>query len=205
MKLETEIDRTRRGNESWVLSESQTDRVPSSPSPHSESVLCELFWCLNISCYGLSPAPGRIQLPSALPHYWNVNPSSLCPLLTARWPAGPCVCWVCAKVFQPTLCNPMDCSPPGSSVYWDSSGKNTGVACHALLQDIFPTQGPNPRLLCLLHWQEGSLPLAPLGKSCWSLWWSYVTSTGQEFSSILLSTESPVPAVTPGTWQAFTK
>ena len=81
MKLETEIDRTRRGNESWVLSESQTDTVPSSPSPHSESVLCELFWCLNISCYQLSPAPGRIQLPSALPHYWNVNPSSLCPLL----------------------------------------------------------------------------------------------------------------------------
>ena len=35
MKLETEIDKTLRGNESWVLSESQTDRVPSSPSPYS--------------------------------------------------------------------------------------------------------------------------------------------------------------------------
>ena len=32
------------------------------------------------------------------------------------------------------------------------------------LQGIFPTQGSNPRLLCLLHWQVGSLPLAPLGK-----------------------------------------
>ena len=26
---------------------------------------------------------------------------------------------------------------------WDSPGKNTGVRCHALLQDIFPTQGSN--------------------------------------------------------------
>ena len=46
----------------------------------------------------------------------------------------------------PTLCNPMDCSPPGSSVHRDSSGKNTGVGCHALLQDIFPTQGWNSDL-----------------------------------------------------------
>ena len=28
------------------------------------------------------------------------------------------------------------------------------------LQGIFPTQGSNPRLLGLLHWQAGSLPLA---------------------------------------------
>ena len=33
--------------------------------------------------------------------------------------------------------------------------------CHALLQGIFPTQGLNPSFLCLLHWQAGSLPLAP--------------------------------------------
>ena len=46
-----------------------------------------------------------------------------------------------------TLCNPRDCSPPGSSVHGDSPGKNTGVGCHALLQRIFPTQGSNPGLL----------------------------------------------------------
>ena len=33
----------------------------------------------------------------------------------------------------------------------DFPGKNTGVGCHFLLQGIFPTQGSNPRLLCLLH------------------------------------------------------
>ena len=41
------------------------------------------------------------------------------------------------------LCNPMDYSPPGSSVH---PGKNTRVGCCALLQGIFPTQGSNPGL-----------------------------------------------------------
>ena len=46
----------------------------------------------------------------------------------------------------PTLCDPMYCSPPGSSVHGDSPGKNIGVDCHTLLQRIFPTQGSNPGL-----------------------------------------------------------
>ena len=46
---------------------------------------------------------------------------------------------------------------------WNSPGKNTGVGCHAFLQRIFPTQGSNLHHLCLLHWQAGSLPLAPPG------------------------------------------
>ena len=32
-----------------------------------------------------------------------------------------------------TLCDPMDCSQPGSSIHGDSLGKNTGVGCHTLL------------------------------------------------------------------------
>ena len=59
------------------------------------------------------------------------------------------------------LYDPMDCSLPGSSVHGDSPGKNTGVVCHSLLQGIFLTQGLNLCLLCLLHWQGDSLPLAP--------------------------------------------
>ena len=39
---------------------------------------------------------------------------------------------------------------------WDFPGKNTGVGCQFLLQDIFPTQGSNPHLL---NWQVDSLPL----------------------------------------------
>ena len=46
-----------------------------------------------------------------------------------------------------TLCDPMDCSLPGSSVHGASPCKNTRVGCHALLQGIFPTQGSNPGFL----------------------------------------------------------
>ena len=127
---------------------------------------------------------------------------------------GPVLCLIDQSC--PTLCNPMDSSPPDSSVHGNSPGKNTGVGCHALLQEgglkqnfwnwssaakskmracvlvtsvtsnslrlyglvpasllcpwdspgkntgvgshfllqgIFPTQGSNPSILCLLHWQ----------------------------------------------------
>ena len=38
------------------------------------------------------------------------------------------------------------------------------MCCLALLQGIFLTHGSNLSLLCLLHWQAGSLPLTPPGK-----------------------------------------
>ena len=56
-----------------------------------------------------------------------------------------------------SLCDPKDCSPPGSCP-WDSSDKNTGVGSHFHLQVIFLTQGSNP---CLLHWQADSLLTEP--------------------------------------------
>ena len=59
-----------------------------------------------------------------------------------------------------THCNPIDCSPLGSSVRGISPGKNTGVGGHALPHGICLTQGSDLRLLCLLHWQAGSLPVA---------------------------------------------
>ena len=43
---------------------------------------------------------------------------------------------------------------------WDSPGKNTGVVCHALLQEMILIQGSN---LHLLHWQAYSLPLSHQG------------------------------------------
>ena len=42
------------------------------------------------------------------------------------------------------------------------SRQDTGVGSHVLLQGIFPTQGLNPSLLHLLHWQADSLPLSHL-------------------------------------------
>ena len=75
------------------------------------------------------------------------------------------MCAVLCLVAQSclTLCDPMACSPPGTSVHGDSSDKNTGVGCHAPLQGIFPTQGlnPDPRFPSL---QADSLPSEPQGK-----------------------------------------
>ena len=62
----------------------------------------------------------------------------------------------------------MDCSLPGSSVH-GFSRQEYWSGCQALLQGIFPTQGLDPCLFCLLHCQGGSLPLAPPGKTSFCL------------------------------------
>ena len=84
-----------------------------------------------------------------------------------------------AKSLQscPTLCDPMECSPPG---------KNTGVGCRALLQGIsLPTQGLNLRPLGLLHWQVGSSPPVQPGKP-------------QDSCSIMKINSTPVPQTLSG-------
>ena len=58
-----------------------------------------------------------------------------------------------------TLCNPWTVVRQAPL----STGKNTKVDCHFLLQGIFPTQGSNPCLPHLLHWPAGFLPLCHLG------------------------------------------
>ena len=70
-----------------------------------------------------------------------------------------------AKSLQscPTLCDPTDCSPPGSSVRGIFQARIwSGLPCPS--PGIFPTQRSNPRLSCLLYWQGGSLLLASPGK-----------------------------------------
>ena len=85
------------------------------------------------------------------------------------------ICWisvcVCvaggahAKLLQPclTLCNPMDCSPPGSSVH--------GILLARTLEWVaLPSSKGSSRprdWICIsyvLHWQADSLPLMPPGK-----------------------------------------
>ena len=80
--------------------------------------------------------------------------------LKCLWKDLVCAC----SAAQPcsALCNPVDCSPLGSSVH-EIFRKNTRVDCHFLLQRIFLTRGSNPHLLHLLHCQADSLPLHPLG------------------------------------------
>ena len=77
-------------------------------------------------------------------------------------------CWCCCLVTQLclTLCDPVDCSPPGSSVHGILQKRSWRILekrSRKILQ-IFPIQGLNVHLLCVLHWQAGSLPLVLPGK-----------------------------------------
>ena len=64
----------------------------------------------------------------------------------------------CMHVFAQlcsTLCDPLDCSLPGSSIHGIFPGKNTGVGCYFFLQEIFLIQGLNLHFLqwqVLYHW-----------------------------------------------------
>ena len=71
-------------------------------------------------------------------------------------------CLLPAKSLQSylSLWEPMGHSPPGSSVHGFLQARIL-----ALLQGIFPNQGSNMCLLCLLLWQSSSLPLVPSEKS----------------------------------------
>ena len=78
-----------------------------------------------------------------------------------------CLCLVAESCL--TLCNHMDCSPPGSSAHGVSPGKNTGVGRHGLLQGVFPTQGsssglPHCRLIYHLSHQGSPPSLSILGE-----------------------------------------
>ena len=76
---------------------------------------------------------------------------------------GPCWLHTLYIVYSVAQSYPTLCGPTRFVCPWDFPGKNTGEGCHFLLQGIFLTQGMNSRLFRLLHWQAGSLPLAPPG------------------------------------------
>ena len=56
----------------------------------------------------------------------------------------------------------MDYSLPGSSVHGILQARILGWIAISSCRDLL-TQGSNASLLCLLHWQAGSLPLCHLG------------------------------------------
>ena len=86
--------------------------VPFSPCAYVTSSLCAL----------------RLNKLSSVSSYKELILSCLKPSLMISVLSQSCL----------TLCDPMDCSPPGFSVHGDSPGKNTGVGCHALLQGEQP-------------------------------------------------------------------
>ena len=73
---------------------------------------------------------------------------------------GTDACALSHSVLSDALCDPLDCSPPGSSVHGVIPARILEWAAISSSRGIFPTQGLN---LSLLHWQADSLPLRHLG------------------------------------------
>ena len=85
---------------------------------------------------------------------------------------------------------------PGSSVH--GILKQEYLNSHyALLQGIFPNIGIQPvsltlHLLCLLHWQEGSLLLGPPGKPCIPYIWGEFIIHSYTFIKLILKSVSKI-------------
>ena len=131
--------------------------VCCSQDADTESRLCERrLWHMAhqmMNCRSEEPEAQKLVLVTLIPVML------LTVFLGGQWAVPP---WSCM-----TLCDPMDSSPPGSSVHGIFPGKNTGVGCPFLLlhQGIVPIQGLNPCLLHLLHCWQILYPLSHEGSS----------------------------------------
>ena len=108
-------------------------RLYAAGSCYSASVGCcpsiRAHWCQHFQFFREGGISGKVEYQRLATQFKNYA----------------VLCFVAQS--HPTLCDPMDCSPPGSSVHGDSPGKNPEVSCHALLQGILPTQESNWGLL----------------------------------------------------------
>ena len=138
-----------------------------SVMPSSHLILCRPLLLL--------PIPPSIRIFSnestlriRWPKYWSFSfsiiPSKEIPGLGFR--VADWFLEQCAEVLSHVwlFCDPIDCTPPGSSVHrifqarlleWTSISYSRGSS--------WPRDRP-PCLLCFLHWQVDTLPLAPLEK-----------------------------------------
>ena len=105
---------------------------------------------------------------------------------------------VCAQL-QPTLCNPMDYSPPGSSVPGILRARILEKVAIPFSRGSSQTQGSNPYVLLRLHRQVDSSPLShqesPLKGICCSVAQSCPTLRPHGLQPARLPCPSPSPRV----------
>ena len=156
-----------------------------SISPSNEYLGLISFKITSWPSYQMERVPGKKPTNSQC-FYSKFSPFVINKCFTLLFVFGPFsehwyTCFWCVCVQScPALCDHMDCSLPGlSGIFqeWNFPGKYTRDGCHFLLQAIFLTQGLNPCLLCLLHWQIVSLPTEPPGKLIQYFFWEGIVFT----------------------------
>ena len=91
---------------------------------------------------------------------WNKESIKKCHVMSCSKSFMSCAQWLsCVWLFEAS--RTVDHQAPLPMEFFQARILEWG--CHFLLQGIFPTQGLNPRLLCLLFWLVGSLSLVPSG------------------------------------------
>ena len=106
--------------------------------------------------------------PNSLPtESFSINHPDITPIFyfisyskTQLWRMTVLCCYLVAQLCL-TLCDPIDCSMPDSSVLGISQARILEWVAVSFSRGIFLTRGLNPLLLCLLHWQVDSWPTVP--------------------------------------------
>ena len=91
----------------------------------------------------------------------NIPPTSGCSCVSAEWATLRVLCMHTQSHL--TLCDPMVCSPPGSSAHGILQARKLELGSHFPLEGIFPTQESNP---CLLHCRQILYHLSHRGSPC---------------------------------------
>ena len=145
-----------------------------SSSAVSNSLLPRGLQPARLLCSQNSPGKNTRAGCHALPQGNLPNPRieltspALQIFLTTEQLGKPLICLLCLVTQSClTLFNPMNCSPPGSSVHGLSQARL--LEWVAISSGIFPTQGSNPHLWSLLHWQADFLRLHHLGSPIYGL------------------------------------
>ena len=111
-------------------------QVPSRSLGHFRGG-CPVLWRTRHLCV----SPSYCLLSAVADAHGGALTIDLCVCVRARAHARTQLC--------PTLCDPMDCSPPGSSVHGILQARTLDWVAISSLQGICPTQGSNLCLLCL--------------------------------------------------------